>query len=143
MAAVLRFVVLLSFLAYPFVRGELVNEQVTRKIDITTQVAKYTTTVVVKNSGSSPEKEFVYVIEPQLSGRLAYISAKMDDEYILVAEKEVKKEKYVLNVCMRIYLFPQWTQLNRLYIAHLYTFRLHCTLVPHQLGYVCTLYRSS
>ena len=105
MAAVLRFIVLLSFLASPFVRGELVNEQVTRKIDITTQVAKYTTTVVVKNSGSSPEKEFVYVIEPQLSERLAYISAKINDEDILVAEKEVKKEKYVLSMCVCVYIF--------------------------------------
>jgi oligosaccharyltransferase complex subunit alpha (ribophorin I) len=94
MAAISEVVFAVLFLlTRSFAYGELTNDQVTRKIDVTSQIAKYSTTIVLKNSGSSSENEFVYVVEPQLSEHLSFISAKITDEELKVAEKQSNSEK--------------------------------------------------
>ena len=101
MAAISEVVFAVLFLlTRSFAYGELTNDQVTRKIDVTSQIAKYSTTIVLKNSGSSSENEFVYVVEPQLSEHLSFISAKITDEELKVAEKQSNSEKYDISLLL-------------------------------------------
>lgn len=74
------------------VHADLVNEAVTRKVDLTTQVAKYATTIVLKNSGAAA-REFVFAVEPALAKHLAYISGQADGKKLDLAEDRRGNDK--------------------------------------------------
>ena len=74
------------------VHADLVNEQVTRKVDLTTQVAKYTTSIVLKNSGAAA-REFVFAVEPSLAKHLAFISGQADGKKLDVTEDRRVNDK--------------------------------------------------
>lgn len=74
------------------VNADLVNEEVTRKVDLTTQVAKYVTTIVLKNSGAAA-KEFMYAVEPSLAGKLAFISGQADGKKLEITEEQRGSDK--------------------------------------------------
>lgn len=72
--------------------ADLVNEEVTRKVDLTTQVAKYATNIVLKNSGAAA-KEFVFAVEPSLAGHLAFISGQADGKKLEITEDHRGNDK--------------------------------------------------
>lgn len=72
--------------------ADLVNEEVTRKVDLTTQVAKYATNIVLKNSGAAA-KEFVFTVEPSLAGHLASISGQADGKKLEITEDHRGNDK--------------------------------------------------
>ena len=73
--------------------ADLVNEEVTRKVDLTTQVAKYATSIVLKNSGPAAAREFVFAVEPSLAGHLAIISGQADGKKLEITEDHRGNDK--------------------------------------------------
>ena len=74
-------------------QADLVNDEVTRKVDLTSQVAKYAVNIVLRNSGAAAAKELMYTVEPSLAGRLAYISGQADGKKLDVTEEQRGSEK--------------------------------------------------
>lgn len=60
--------------------SSLVNTKVERVIDLTTHLAKFTTTITLTNKGSSGVNSFLYVVDPQHRDNVAYIGAWLKDQ---------------------------------------------------------------
>ena len=57
-----------------FCCAELINEEVTRVIDLQTHLVKVTSTVVLKNGQGGSATTFQYTVDPSHAKQLAYIS---------------------------------------------------------------------
>ena len=62
-------------LNHAFANNNLINKKVDRSIDLTTQLVKITTKVIVENPNSTPESEYFVVIENDHAPHLAHIVA--------------------------------------------------------------------
>ena len=62
-------------LNHAFANNNLINKKVDRSIDLTTQLVKITTKVIVENPNSQPESEYYVVIENDHAPHLAHIVA--------------------------------------------------------------------
>ncbi|KAI8504255.1 PREDICTED: dolichyl-diphosphooligosaccharide--protein glycosyltransferase subunit 1-like [Branchiostoma belcheri] len=60
--------------------GDLVNSAVNRQIDLTSQLAKFTTTITLENAGKTATTSFVLAIDPSLRDRLSFIGATTKDD---------------------------------------------------------------
>ena len=70
--SILKLLVIAVLLAC--VTAELVNEDVTRVIDLRTHLVKVTTTVILKNDKSGPVSTFRFTVDPSHAKHLAYIA---------------------------------------------------------------------
>jgi len=66
--------VLLIAVTVAFPINGLINEEVSRVIDLKANIVKVSTSVTLKNDGDSPVSSFDYVVDPIHSKNLAYIS---------------------------------------------------------------------
>jgi oligosaccharyltransferase complex subunit alpha (ribophorin I) len=74
--AMLAAFLLLSFtLVNADVNPNLIYSKVSRKIDLTSQLAKVSTTITLENVGDKAIGFFYYAIEPSAMDKVAYISA--------------------------------------------------------------------
>jgi oligosaccharyltransferase complex subunit alpha (ribophorin I) len=64
-----------------FVRTEsnadILNKDVQRTIDLTTQLVKVSNLITVENQGTSALRSYTFVVEPSQADHLAYLSAKV------------------------------------------------------------------
>lgn len=61
------------------INTNLVNSEVTRNVDISSQIAKSTVSLRLENSGDAPASSFHVPIDASLSDHLAYISASVSE----------------------------------------------------------------
>ena len=66
------FKVFCAVVCFTFVRSDLINEEVTRVIDLQSHLVKVTTTILLRNDGS-PESTFRYTVDPSHAKHLAHI----------------------------------------------------------------------
>ena len=66
--------VLFAIFCLNICNAELVNEEVTRVIDLQTHLVKVTTTVTLKNGQGSAISSFRFTVDPSHAKQLAYIS---------------------------------------------------------------------
>lgn len=58
------------------VNSNIVNKNVERAIDLSTQLVKITNTITLEYTGKDSTRNYLIVLEPQSAGNLSYISAK-------------------------------------------------------------------
>ena len=63
--------------------------RVTREVDLTSPLAKQKVSMVVENKGTKPVTSVLYMVEPQLTDKVAFISAQ-----VLVSSSEEKQLWY-------------------------------------------------
>lgn len=68
------FFLLFLTLANADVNPDLIYSKVSRKIDLTSQVAKVSTTITLENAGSKATGNFLYAMDPSLADKLAFIA---------------------------------------------------------------------
>jgi len=87
------FFLLFLTLANADVNPNLIYSKVSRKIDLTSQLAKVSTTITLENAGDKPTGVFHYAMDPSLVDKVAFISASAkpenDDEDAQLKMKEV------------------------------------------------------
>lgn len=62
--------------AHVVIEQKLVNKNVERSIDLTSQLVKITATITLENTGPSPISNYLVVLEPESAGNLSFISVK-------------------------------------------------------------------
>lgn len=79
---------------------QIVNKNVERTIDLTSQLVKITATITLENAGSEPTGNFLILLEPYTTGNLSYISVKdsVKDELKLTPVKLQKEEGYTVSL---------------------------------------------
>uniref|UniRef100_H2Z4F8 Dolichyl-diphosphooligosaccharide--protein glycosyltransferase subunit 1 n=1 Tax=Ciona savignyi TaxID=51511 RepID=H2Z4F8_CIOSA len=92
-------VLILTFVATS--TATLVNEDVNRVINLKSHLVKVTTTVVLKNTGTSPVSAFVFNVDPSHIKELAYISISKsgeDDVFFKLEEKSGEKGTFTVSL---------------------------------------------
>lgn len=57
--------------------GNIVLSSVSREVDLTTPLVQQKVTMVIENKGSSAVTQFSYSVDPSLSSKTSYLSAKV------------------------------------------------------------------
>lgn len=80
------------------VSPHLVNKNVERLVDLSSQLAKITTTITLENTGKDTISSFIVALEPDLVGSISFISVRdsLKDELKLVQLKEPNTYNVIL-----------------------------------------------
>ena len=60
------------------VNNDVVNAIVKRKIDISTQLVRITSTITIENTGKSPIASYLFTVDNELESQLSYIKATVN-----------------------------------------------------------------
>jgi len=66
--------------------ASLVNEEVSREIDLKSHLVKIATTITLKNDGDSAVISFDFAVDPTHASELAHISASQDDDSLSILD---------------------------------------------------------
>lgn len=105
-------IVLLLFscvLAIEKINNHLINKNVERTIDLTSQLVKITATITLENTGKEAIKNFLLTDEPKSVGHIAFVSIKDALKEDLILTKVVienHKDKSFRNVALKHSLEP-------------------------------------
>lgn len=93
------------------VNQQLVNKNVERTIDLTSQLVKISATITLENTGKDSVRNFLIVFEPDTVGNLSYISVKdsLKEDLKLTPTKITDHENYVYSVQLKQPLAPSRT----------------------------------
>ncbi|KAJ3639816.1 hypothetical protein Zmor_003152 [Zophobas morio] len=85
------------------VNQQLINRNVERTIDLTSQLVKITTTITLENTGKESVRTFLVVVEPDNVGNLSYISVKdtLKEELKLSATKVENRPNQMFSVQLK------------------------------------------
>ncbi|KAJ8963525.1 hypothetical protein NQ314_005567 [Rhamnusium bicolor] len=86
------------------VNNQLINKNVERSIDLTTQLVKITSTITLENTGRESVRNFLLVLEPNTVGNVSYSNVKdslKDDLKIVRIEVDNQKDKTFYNVLLK------------------------------------------
>ncbi|XP_045482474.1 dolichyl-diphosphooligosaccharide--protein glycosyltransferase subunit 1 [Harmonia axyridis] len=86
------------------IEPKLVNKNVERSIDLTSQLVKITATITLENIGTSPISNYLVVLEPATEGNLSFISAKdalKEDLKIKPVVVNSHKDKVFYNLALK------------------------------------------
>lgn len=89
------FLALISYAASQTnINTNVLNSNVERTVDLTSQLTKVTATITLENAGKDVVKSFLVFLEPDLQGNLSYISVKdsLKDELKVIPVKVAKHE---------------------------------------------------
>jgi len=108
------FFLLTLTLANADVNPNLIYSKASRKIDLTSQLAKVSTTITLENAGDKPTGFFHYAMDPSLADKVAFISATAkpdsdEEDAQLTFKEEVlpsHKDLKVLHVNLPLQLAP-------------------------------------
>lgn len=78
------------------VNTNLINKNVERVIDLSSQLVKITATITIENTGKDAVQNFLIYLEPETSGSLSFMSAKdsLKDDLQIVKVKSAKEVIY-------------------------------------------------
>lgn len=77
MLKLLLILVLLTYIKCTvLINNNIVNKNVERMVDLTSQLVKVTTTIALENTGKEPVSNFLVYLEPDAKGSLAFISVQ-------------------------------------------------------------------
>lgn len=91
------------------INNQIVNKNVERTIDLTSQLVKITATITLENTGKEAVKSFLLVDEPKAVGYIAYVGVKdslKEDLKVTKALVENQKDKSFHNVLLKHSLEP-------------------------------------
>lgn len=91
------------------INNQIVNKNVERTIDLTSQLVKITATITLENTGKEPVSNFILVDEPKAVGYIAYVGVKdtlKEDLKITKVEVENHNKKSFHNVILKHSLEP-------------------------------------
>ncbi|MCP6116885.1 hypothetical protein NL387_26725, partial [Klebsiella pneumoniae] len=78
------------------ISSDIKLKNVDRTVDISTQLVKVVSKIVLENSGKSPVKHFLFAVEEAAKNNLAFIGAKdSNSKDLRLAETTVKGYDYV------------------------------------------------
>ncbi|XP_064633039.1 dolichyl-diphosphooligosaccharide--protein glycosyltransferase subunit 1-like [Lineus longissimus] len=74
--------------------ANLINTKVERTVDLSSHLAKTTSSITLKNNGNTAVKSFLFVVDPSLAGNLATLSAtdKEEEEKLKVIQTSVANQ---------------------------------------------------
>ena len=115
--AVLAALLLASFsLAKNDVNPKLVISEVSRKIDLSTQLTKISTSLTIENGGDSSTGFFHLTIEPSLVDKLAFVGATVSSFLLGAFDVEIKKLKIACCdswiFCLQMRLFATYESIQ-------------------------------
>jgi len=87
------YTVFLATLLTGTVKSNLINKNVERVIDLSSQLVKVSAAITLENTGKDTESNFLVVLEPNTSNNLSYISIK-DSHKDELEVSQAKVEKY-------------------------------------------------
>lgn len=96
------FIFLLYGVSAEILNAQIVNKNVERTIDLTSQLVKITTTITFENTGKDAIRNYLVVLEPDTEGNLSYIGIRdiLKEELIVIPTKiegHDHKEFYSVN----------------------------------------------
>lgn len=98
--ALLLGIVSIQCLSHAFANNNLINKKVDRSIDLTTQLVKITTKVIVENPNNQPANEYFVVLEndhaPHLAHIVAYATVKGQQQPLTL--KKINQHTYAIQL---------------------------------------------
>lgn len=82
----------------------IINKNVERIIDLSSQLVKITSTITIENTGTKPESSILLFLEPETIGNLSYIGAKDALKTALTHEKAVVAGHEKNGFAMKVHL---------------------------------------
>lgn len=85
------------------IQGDLVNKNIERVIDLSSQLVKISATITLENTGKNAESNFDIILEPNVSTNLSFIMVKdshKDDLKVKEIKLDKYKDKHVFNVLL-------------------------------------------
>lgn len=121
---------LISFLAFSYatnVDKNLINKNVERIIDLTSQLVKISSTITAENTGKSPISSYVLSLEPGLLSNVSYISIKdWLKEELKLGQPEIDKTNGLVTYTVFLKQLIQPLKSTNLYVEYVLT----KTLIP-------------
>lgn len=81
------------------VNSNLIIKNVERVVDLSSQLAKITSTITLENTGKETVSNFIFALEPELTGNISFISVRdaQKDELRVIALKEPNSYNVLIN----------------------------------------------
>ncbi|EFA11223.1 dolichyl-diphosphooligosaccharide--protein glycosyltransferase subunit 1 [Tribolium castaneum] len=100
---VVLFICMCSVISAEQINQLVINKNVERTIDLTSQLVKITATITLENTGKDTVRNYLIVLEPDTVGNLSYISVKdsLKEDLKLTPSKVEKHEKDVYSVQLK------------------------------------------
>ena len=81
-----------SLLFFSLCSSKILNNVITRTIELESQVSEQTVSITFVNNGNEPVKEYLYAVPTNAEGRLSFIeSVNEDKEPLQIQKKESEK----------------------------------------------------
>lgn len=98
--------IVLSYLAIVNVSTQNVNnlviKNVDRSIDLSTQLVKISSTITLENIGKEPVKNFQWLLDEEISGKLSFLAAKDSSKRDLKIQSKNAQKFYTINLMQPI-----------------------------------------